>query len=146
MRIKVCFKCKRSLPISEYYSQSRMSDSLLGKCKDCTKLDVSNNRWANIEKIREYDRQRYRSNPARRLDIYERTKLRRAQYPEKRRANDAAYNAVRDGRLIKPEKCSRCGLRGRRIEAHHPDYSKPLAVIWVCTTCHRLIEGKTTHK
>jgi hypothetical protein len=45
-------------------------------------------------------------------------------------------NAVRDGRLDRPNRCSRCNEKGR-IEGHHEDYSKPLEVIWLCTLCHR---------
>jgi hypothetical protein len=28
-------------------------------------------------------------------------------------------------------------------EAHHPDYSKPFAVIWCCPSCHRKLENGT---
>lgn len=31
--------------------------------------------------------------------------------------------------------CSVCGSV-LNVQAHHPDYSKPLEVIWLCTPCH----------
>jgi hypothetical protein len=60
--------------------------------------------------------------------------VRRARHPEKVKARAAVNNAVRDGYLMKPEKCG-CG--GSPVEAHHVDYTKPLDVAWLCGPCHR---------
>jgi hypothetical protein len=60
--------------------------------------------------------------------------------PEKRRAEVAVGNAIRDGRLTR-QPCEDCGS-DERVEAHHDDYSKPLDVTWLCSTCH----GKTRRK
>lgn len=38
----------------------------------------------------------------------------------------------RRGKLI-PQPCP-CG--SSNVEMHHPDYSRPLAVIWMCRPCH----------
>lgn len=63
--------------------------------------------------------------------------------PEKRKAHQRVADALRcePPKLIKPKNCSLCKM-GSRIEAHHPDYSKPLEVVWVCHPCHRMLEGR----
>ena len=43
--------------------------------------------------------------------------------------------AIRNGTLVRPDKCSNCFKR-RKPQAHHPDYSKPLDIVWLCTGCH----------
>lgn len=50
--------------------------------------------------------------------------------------NQIAY-AKKKGILI-PQPCIGCGAKA---EAHHPDYDKPLEVIWVCKAHHRLIDS-----
>ena len=49
--------------------------------------------------------------------------------------------AVRIGMLRKPETCSECGARGRKIHGHHADYSKPFEVTWLCEFCHRALHA-----
>lgn len=105
----------------------------------------------DVEKVRAADRARYARDRDKRLAAmaeYRTTEQGRAALaranalwikhnPEKRSAQNAASNAVRDGRLEKPWKCERAGddCRGR-IESHHDDYSKPLEVRWLCKAHH----------
>lgn len=56
------------------------------------------------------------------------------RYPEKIKAR----YAVKAGKLVKPIKCEMCHAE-TRLHGHHPDYSKPLEVRWLCPGCHRLI-------
>ena len=46
--------------------------------------------------------------------------------------------AIGSGALVRPETCQDCGKHHAYIDAHHEDYSKPLAVIWLCKSCHKL--------
>jgi hypothetical protein len=50
----------------------------------------------------------------------------------------AVYNALKKGILIKPNKCTLC-FREEKLEGHHPDYNKPLEVVWLCKKCHGIV-------
>lgn len=58
-----------------------------------------------------------------------------------RKARQEVANAIRGGRL-EPQPCFCCG---KRAQAHHPDYSAPLAVVWLCTTHHAEVHKQTRH-
>jgi hypothetical protein len=132
--MKQCFKCVEWKPISEFYKHKQMVDGHLGKCKDCTKRDVLANRLANIERIRESDRQRSKR-PSSRARRAETVAAYYQKYPQRRKAHTAVHNAVRDRKLAKPVHCQVCG-QVKRLHGHHHDYSKPLDVIWACRLCH----------
>lgn len=57
-------------------------------------------------------------------------------------ATHQVHRALKEGRLVRPDKCETCGEAkmykdGRPgIHAHHPDYNKPLDVMWLCRKCH----------
>ena len=61
----------------------------------------------------------------------------RGEHPEGPRAHKLVYAAVRAGRIPRPDRCEGCGLQ-KRLHGHHEDYAKPLAVRWLCGSCHRL--------
>lgn len=140
--MKTCFKCERTLPRDAFYAHPRMADGLLGKCRDCTKRDVKENRALKPAAFRLYERERGRT-PERRQSQTEASRRARRRYPEKYRARGAVNSAKRSGRL-KPQPCRSCGTR-LKVQAHHHDYSKPLDVEWLCVPCHkaehRLAEG-----
>lgn len=54
---------------------------------------------------------------------------------EKRRANARSKAGIykRRGLLVQCP-CEACGDPNSQM--HHPDYSKPLSVAWLCETCH----------
>lgn len=135
-KTKTCFKCKAEKPITEFYVHPQMGDGRLNKCKECTRRDVAANYRANIEHYVEYERQRFKR-PKRKAQIKKYHRERRA--PEKRIANQAASNAIRDGRLIR-KPCEVCGAE--KVEAHHDDYNKPLEVRWLCRKHHLEHHGK----
>lgn len=53
---------------------------------------------------------------------------------KKNHAQFKAWKACVNG-ILKKEPCAICGTPN--TEKHHPDYDKPLEVIWLCTKHHR---------
>lgn len=146
--MKTCFKCGAEKPLTDFYKHKGMKDGRVNKCKECNKNDVRENRAENVEYYRGYDAKRYKDDPKVRARHarYQKTEAGRASAAksrgkwlannaDKRAAHVILGNAVRDGRVDRPDTCSECGSAGR-IEGHHEDYTKPLDVIWLCRNCH----------
>lgn len=127
--VKTCFKCQKTLPLEAFYKHKQMGDGHLGKCKECTKQDARNRRFGlNREKILAYDRSRGNR------QTYAYTKQYRQSNTEKYKAHSAVNRAIKSGMLTKLP-CFVCG--SDKTEAHHPDYSSPIDVIWLCPAHHK---------
>ena len=136
--LKECFKCLESKPLSEFYKHPQMADGHLGKCKDCTKKDVKQSYLDNIDARKAYEQERSKSKE--RVEKVLGYQInRRLRSPEKFVARSAVSNALRDGRITR-KPCESCG--DPDTQAHHPDYSKPLEVNWLCFQCHRKLHGQ----
>jgi len=137
--MKTCFKCKASLPLSEFYVHKMMADGHLGKCKTCTKNDVHRHRRENLAKVRAYDIARSKTEK-RKADALKNQTTARKRWPMKTRARLKLRRAVRSGK-VKRQPCAVCGST-HKIHGHHEDYSKPLDVIWLCQTHHLERHGR----
>lgn len=117
-------------------------------CKEHWKEKVRANRVANIEHYRKFDQMRA-SMPHRvsARKAYAKTDAGKdrhrsananwiAKRPERRKASHAVNNALRNGSIQKLP-CLICG--SQKVEAHHPDYSRPLDVVWLCVEHHKEI-------
>ena len=65
----------------------------------------------------------------------------RRRHPSRYAAHLAVQRALKRGELVKTG-CEHCQTTDGRLDAHHPDYSKPLAVIWLCRRCHTLLHKR----
>ena len=92
----------------------------------------------NVEKCREQNRASYLRHLDRRRAE---TRAKRQSEPEKVRARDIANYEVKAGRLLK-QPCHQCG--SPRAQKHHPDYSQPLLIEWLCSMCHGRTHRRTT--
>ncbi len=132
-----CVSCNLELQLDAFYAGRK-------SCKECVKSKVRAYRSSNLERCKAYDRGRanlphriearaeyqkseaYKSGRPRVIARYQET------HPLRRQANIAVGNALRDGRLLRQP----CFVCGDKAEAHHPDYSAPLAVAWNCVKHH----------
>lgn len=91
---KICFKCNKELPLSEYYKHKAMADGHLNKCKICTKKDSEDRRlhliatspeWVEkeAERQRQKVKRRYYAELKGSPDYLDRKKLNQNRYKEK---------------------------------------------------------------
>ena len=137
-----CKKCQSEKAGDSFYACNKT------RCKDCIKSDVMKHRQENLEKIRAYDRLRgglshrvagraeYRKTIAYSQSHKAAAERWAARYPDRRAASNAVGNAVRDGRLVPWPVCAIPECESKP-QAHHPDYSRPLDVVWLCQPHHK---------
>ena len=131
-------------------------------CKPCEAAARAAQRQADPEKARATDQKYYRAGRERDPERY-RAYVRkgvtayrerhRERLAEERREREASpefkeryggmnviratvSNALKSGRLVRPDRCEQCQSIGT-VEAAHEDYSQPLKVRWLCRSCHR---------
>lgn len=131
---KRCFGCGLVKPTSEFYRHKKMRDGILGKCKPCFLACERKRRAVQREHRAAYERRRAQR-PERKAAMRRYLKERRRRDPLKAKAWRDVSRALLTGRL-KRKPCELCGAT-ERVQAHHEDYSKPLAVEWLCFRCHR---------
>jgi hypothetical protein len=161
---KSCTKCCSVKAVSEFGKDSDKKDGYSTICKPCRKIaqrayaqtyqykqarkardlryGQSEKGKANYKKYQESDKgivtvKRYRTSDKGLLTKREYLNEYKKQYPQIERAHEILNRYVRRGKIIRPNVCSKCLKEKRRIEGHHPDYNKPLEVVWLCRGCHR---------
>lgn len=130
---KKCFKCQAVKPLQDFYKHSGMADGHLNKCKECTKNDANKHRLENLERIREYDKERSKRPERIKKNLQINRAWRQADL-RRTKCHNAVARAVRKGILL-PKPCERCG--NENSLAHHENYDNPLDVVWLCQPCHK---------
>lgn len=139
-------------PITDFYKHARLRDGRLNKCIDCTKFDVRLHRQENLERIRAYDKMRgslphrvaarkeYQKTPAGKLAHAKALRVSRSKFAEKFRARNKVAKYIRSGKIFPWPVCAvpECNAKP---EAHHPDYSRPLDVVWLCPIHHKAVHA-----
>ncbi len=144
---KVCKKCGKELPITEFYEHKTSKDGRLNACKQCVRAYAQKRRDEHPERIKEISRktraknreairQRARERYARNKDDPEYIEQRKSyyrnnQYPKNKVKRLRKKNDFNDS---KPP-CAKCGeTRGYVLEYHHIDpITKEFNIGALCT-------------
>lgn len=148
---KTCRVCLITKPVSDFFRHPRMADGHRSNCKSC-KYDYDvKNRERFAPRRRAYARKAGLSKEirAKRCEYYQSRKddpefkarlsaIGKRGYKKnaiKRKSAVVLRTAMRSGRVVAAKICEECGS-ARNIEGHHEDYTKPLEIKWLCSTCH----------
>lgn len=145
-----CTKCKKEKVIEEMKPKMHW-------CKECFRAYMRI--WSKTPKGKEHKR-RERSKPKARERFrkyyarwYAKNGRKRSENyidviskwaknnREKVNVSQKLRYAVNKEKIIKPKVCDHCHEE-KRIVGHHPDYTKPLEVLWLCYSCHKIEHSK----
>lgn len=158
--MKLCSKCKQEKTYDGFYKDKTAKDGYNGICKAC-RLEMDRNRRKNDPNwVEKRKRQNSKYHEENRDSIRERkkkwfqspkgieshrnsAKKYKKKHPEKKKAQDAVYRAVKRGELFRPSHCQLCD-KETNTEAHHSSYGneKRTSVVWLCKLCHEHVTRK----
>ena len=143
-----CKGCGLEKDPSLFYS------GIKSECKECVKIRTKRNRKEKEEYYKEYDRhrpnavERYQKQSAKvwerasgdaefKENLYKTKSDWAERNQDKRKAQAAISNGLRDGNVVRPSECEHCGTSEKKIQAYHWSYLPEhwLDVIWLCTSC-----------
>jgi len=69
----------------------------------------------------------------------EQTRQDKELYPEKNHARLLVRQAIKSGKIEVPSECEFC-YEECKLDAHHPDHSRPFFLIFLCKKCHKIAD------
>jgi len=134
--LKKCKTCHKDKEESKDFYNNK--GTYINFCKECRRIEDRLRARENytIEK----SRRTYKRLKDRLGDKFSEFQRKKAKiHPEKHKARRTLRNAVKLGKIKKPTDCEMLDIGSAcfgKIEGHHPDYSKPLEVKWLCSKHH----------
>jgi len=130
MNTRYCSQCGQEKPLDEFDVNKTKPLRRAYRCKECRReydRQHSSKKSKTPQKI-EQVRRWHQSERGRMMD-----KQRRLLRKDKIRTKNMLNYLIERG-IIQRQPCIRCGEENG--QGHHPDYSKPLEVVWLCQTHH----------
>ena len=130
--MKTCSACNEEKPISDFQVRKASNDGLTSSCKSCLKIrDAA--RYIKEKDYRLARHKLYMKTDNGRIAHKKASQAWKGRNAVRRAANLILGHAVRAGKVIRLP----CFVCGAKAHAHHPDYDRPLDVIWLCPKHHK---------
>jgi hypothetical protein len=148
--MKSCHTCKKEKPLADFVNSKASKDGHTNFCRDCTKKRIDAYRktdaykqWRkdNRDRIRQWH-YNFRHSEYGHEYLKRRNKIQRAKNNLQTRAYSIINQDIALGKIVR-QSCVKCG--NPKTDAHHPDYTKPREVIWLCRTHHNEVHGMVVH-
>ncbi|KKN08162.1 hypothetical protein LCGC14_1059390 [marine sediment metagenome] len=163
VKMRICRKCGEEKPLDHFSKDSRVKNGFTRMCKSCLNKQIKERgqikprisalcEQCNAEFLAfKYDVEkkgggrfcsricRNRFNGINTSNIQ--TSIEGPKPSESKIAKQAqgAVNRGLKSGSLKKKPCEKCGKEN--VDAHHPNYSKPLDVIWLCRRHHQMEHG-----
>ena len=130
MEKRVCFVCHKEKPIEEFYRDKSKPLGRDHKCMGCCRIlnRERDGRPKRVEKSKQW-LQSDRGKQLARKRIAKDYALNKNKYLAQR----AVRRLIKMGVIVR-QPCEKCG--NEVSNGHHPDYSRPLMVLWLCQRHH----------
>ena len=159
MKKETCFKCKSNKPIVEFHKCKRNKTGLQSYCIECmrtvnrgyNKNPTPERRKKNRACQKRLKESGWIKRYFQRPEVKKRQAAKQREYarnPLLRMRHEARWQVsrkIKTGELVRPKTCSSCKERGD-IQSHHPDYYKPLDILWLCRKCHQKITDALNYR
>jgi hypothetical protein len=147
--MKSCGKCGREKLETEFGRNVAKEDGLQNYCIACMReySRLHSKRkpdgWIRKTSDKRAYQAAYREKNKNRLRELTREWKKKNRNLERERIKSKVKQAVLSGKLTRLP-CMTCGEL--KVEAHHPDYSQPLDVIWLCKPHHQQLHSEHRSK
>jgi len=131
--MKRCGSCGEEKELSDFHDDKKAADGRQFRCKDC-KREYCKEHYAKHSKRIKEQVGMYQQTDAGKASRKRCAETYRRSCPQKAAAQNKLNRAVAGG-VITRQPCAVCGSADS-VQGHHPDYTKPLDVVWLCRSCH----------
>ena len=131
--MKTCLCCGQAKEDSEF---GVLRGTLRSTCNPCRRKDAADRYKKNPGKVKARVK-KYCSTPEGKKVHNAAVQRSREKYPDREKCREYFDGAVASGNVQKFP----CFVCGEHAEGHHPDYSQPLSVVWLCKKHHREVHG-----
>jgi len=129
--MKVCSNCGMEKSKTEFQKRNASVDGLTASCQSCLKQrDAA--RYKTERELRSARQKSYLATPEGKAAHKRATE----KWQEQNKLRRAAHVILNNALKYKTIERQLCWVCGTKAEAHHPDYSRPLDVVWLCKKHH----------